>query len=569
MFKLKYLMIGAAMSALTACSTTGGTSGQGSGAKLSPSARLYGDYLAASYASYLNDADARARYYSRAFALRPGDLDLGRKSMVSALNSGESVLARTLAIEVGVLDETDGMSRAILGAHALSKGNYKKAAIHLGSANDGIGLEDINALMRGWTQVGLGEQDTALDTFTQLEGGKYFELIGTLQKAKLYAELGDQENADKNFAVIDEIGVSSIESILSQARLQIAKGEKDEALKLLNKFAEKNNGAPTGPVRLYIDTLTADESIDTDMSPAQSASRALTEPAFGYYGAQQQYEAAEIFLRLALELDAGNDKARLFLGSILEDVDRKDDAMMHYAMIAPGSPYTVSARLSEANLLFDKDEDNQAIQVLKDIDKSHPSKVTQSSLGRAYLILEEYKNALPYYDAIIKDMSAEELAENPQPHYLRGICLERLGRWEEAVTDFEFVLKSQPKNADALNYLGYTWVDKGVHLTKAFGMINKAVELEPKSGAIIDSLGWAHYKLGEYGQARLKLEDAAERSPSSATIIDHLGDVYWKLGRYREAGYQWQRALDLDPTDKERKNLKAKLKGGLSAGSAQ
>jgi len=115
-------------------------------------------------------------------------------------------------------------------------------------------------------------------------------------------------------------------------------------------------------------------------------------------------------------------------------------------------------------------------------------------------------------------------------------------------------------------YFYAVWLtQKQKTLTEAFEMIRRALELEPNSGAITDSLGWAHYKLGEYEKARLLLEDAVVLSPSSATIIDHLGDVYYKLGRKREAGYQWQRALDYDPTDEERSNIRAKLKGGLYA----
>ena len=104
-------------------------------------------------------------------------------------------------------------------------------------------------------------------------------------------------------------------------------------------------------------------------------------------------------------------------------------------------------------------------------------------------------------------------------------------------------------------------------LDRAFKMIEKAVELEPESGAIIDSLGWAHYKLGRLSEARKYLEDAAKRSPTSATIIDHLGDVYWRLGRSKEAKYQWIRALGLDPTDKEIKEINDKLKSGLKTPS--
>ena len=162
-------------------------------------------------------------------------------------------------------------------------------------------------------------------------------------------------------------------------------------------------------------------------------------------------------------------------------------------------------------------------------------------------------------------MSEEDLKANTQPLYFRGISYEREKQWDKAEADFKRVLAIEPDNADALNYLGYTWVDRGENLTEAFDMIRKAVELEPNSGAIVDSLGWAHYKLGQYQEAKKKLEDAVALSPSSATIIDHLGDVYWKLGRFREAGYQWERALEFDPTDEERDNIKLKLKGQFEA----
>ena len=124
-------------------------------------------------------------------------------------------------------------------------------------------------------------------------------------------------------------------------------------------------------------------------------------------------------------------------------------------------------------------------------------------------------------------------------------------------------MELSPDDVETLNYLGYTWVDRGENLTQAFEMIRKAVAAEPESGAIVDSLGWAHYKLGQYQEAKNKLEDAVALSPSSATIIDHLGDVYWKLGRKREAGFQWKRALEFDPTDEEKVTIAKKLKSGL------
>lgn len=562
---IKTSAFGIALVALSACATIVGGSSAERGQILSPKAQLYADYLSAHYANNLNDASSRAVYFSRAFARRPEDLELGQKALSAAINNGDSPLARTLSIEILGLDETEGSARAVLGAHALAKGEYTKAVDYLDNANAGVMIENFNAMIRGWAQIGLGDTEAATTTFESMEGGKYFEFLGNMQSAIVNMQEGDMELAAKTFAEVDEVNLAPIESTLAQARGFMARGEKDKALEKLGAYADANGGALTGPIRFYLEAINAGETLQWKLTPAQSASRALTEPAFRYYGAQQQYKSAETFLRLALELDPQNDKARLFLGSILEQVDRDDDAMEQYAQIAPLSSFSVSARLSESDILFGDDKNEAGIKVLESIQMTHPSRVTQGSLGRAYLIMEDYEKALPYYEALIKDMSADELKENPQVNYLRGICLERLGRWEEAVTDFEFVLTHKPDNAEALNYLGYTWVDKGVNLTKAFGMIEKAVELEPKSGAIIDSLGWAHYKLGRYSQARINLEDAAERSPTSATIIDHLGDVYWKLGRRKEAGYQWERAATLDPTDKELATIKAKIKGGLSA----
>lgn len=550
---------------LSGCATTMGESSADRGQTLSPKAQLYADYVSARYAIELNDAAARSEYFSKAFARRPQDIELGQMALASAINNGESALARVLSIEILGLDKTEGSARAVLGANALAKGRYHKAIEYLTEANSGIGMENFKSMMRGWAQVGLDDTDSAISTFDSIDGGKYFELLGKMQSAIVNVQKGEMEQAAKTFADIDKVNLAPIESTLAQARGFMMRGEKDKALKVLNAYADANGGALTGPIRYYLDAINAGKTLQWKLTPAQSASRALTEPAFRFYGAQQQYETAETFLRIALLLDPNNDKARLFLGTVLEQVDRDDDAMTQYALLGSHSPFSVSARLSEADILFSKDKNEAGIKVLNAIQKTHPSRVTQSSLGRAYLILEDYEKALPYYEALIADMSEKELQENPQVKYLRGICLERLGRWEEAVADFEYVLKYKPDNADALNYLGYTWVDKGVNLTKAFGMIEKAVELEPKSGAIIDSLGWAHYKLGRYSQARINLEEAAERSPTSATIIDHLGDVYWKLGRRKEAGYQWERAATLDPTEKELKAIKTKIKVGLSA----
>ena len=310
------------------------------------------------------------------------------------------------------------------------------------------------------------------------------------------------------------------------------------------------------------------EKIDEPLSSNAQLSRALTDPAYEFFLRNRAPDAAEVYLRLALHVDPDNEKAQLWLASLLENTERSEEAMKIYKSFPEKSSYVISARLSEANLYFADEEDEKALKVLEDVNDKHETFVTREALGRARLIREKYKDALPIYTAIIESMSGDEVKKNTQPLYFRGIIYERLKQWEKAEADFLRVLEIEPENADALNYLGYTWVDRGENLERAFEMINKAVELEPQSGAIIDSLGWAHYKLGQYQEAKTQLEKAVELSPSSATIVDHLGDVYWKLGRYREAGYQWERALLYEPTDEERETIENKLKSGLSSAVA-
>jgi Flp pilus assembly protein TadD len=148
-------------------------------------------------------------------------------------------------------------------------------------------------------------------------------------------------------------------------------------------------------------------------------------------------------------------------------------------------------------------------------------------------------------------------------YFARGAARERLGRWPEAESDLQRALELSPEQADVMNYLGYSWIDRGERLQEGLALIERAVALKPDSSAIIDSLGWAHYRLGDYALALDLIERAVELQPGDATLNDHLGDVYWRLGRRIEARFQWRHALTLSPEDPDA--IEAKLANGLPA----
>lgn len=122
-------------------------------------------------------------------------------------------------------------------------------------------------------------------------------------------------------------------------------------------------------------------------------------------------------------------------------------------------------------------------------------------------------------------------------------------------------MELNPDQPLVLNYLGYSWIDQGLNLEEAFKMLRRAVELRPNDGYIVDSLGWAHFKLGQYAEATETLEKAINLKPADPVLNDHLGDAYWRVNRRIEAHFQWNHARDMgpDPEDLQRFSRKLRL----------
>src|SRR5690606_7892172 len=149
--------------------------------------------------------------------------------------------------------------------------------------------------------------------------------------------------------------------------------------------------------------------------------------------------------------------------------------------------------------------------------------------------------------------------------YFRGIAHERSGRWQLAEADFLKALELEPEHPYVMNYLAYSWVEKGENYDRALDMLRRAVDLRPQDGYIVDSLGWVFYRLGEYEKAVEHLERAIELNPTDPVINDHLGDAYWKVGRRQEARFQWKRALNFEPEEADIPRIQAKIERGLTS----
>lgn len=142
-------------------------------------------------------------------------------------------------------------------------------------------------------------------------------------------------------------------------------------------------------------------------------------------------------------------------------------------------------------------------------------------------------------------------------------CEHEANQWPKAEADFLQALALEPDQPDVLNYLGYSWVEKGVNIDRARTMIEKALARRPTDGFIVDSLGWVYFRTGLYDKAVAEMERAIELAPEDATVNSHLGDVLAAVGRWDEARFQWQRALVFNPEPDLKAELQRKLKDGF------
>ena len=148
-------------------------------------------------------------------------------------------------------------------------------------------------------------------------------------------------------------------------------------------------------------------------------------------------------------------------------------------------------------------------------------------------------------------------------YYLRASAYQEIGDTDKTQSDLETALKLDPDEPELLNFQAYFWIDRGEHLREALAMVQRAVDANPQSGEMIDSLGWGYYRLGDFKVAVEKLEQAIALQPAIAEVNDHLGDAYWRVGRKVEAQFQWRRVLSLNPSDKLRARAEAKLASPL------
>jgi tetratricopeptide (TPR) repeat protein len=531
------------------------------GAAPAPTSPL-GSYLAARHAQQVHDYSSAAQLMEKALADDPSNLDLVRRTFTLRVSDGHVAEAVPLAQRIVGLEGNNGLAATVLLIEDIKAGHYD-AAMKRAQTLSHEGAQRLAVpLLTAWMDAALGHPAEARQALVQMGDLKGFEPLRELHTA-LIADYGDQvEDAQKAYeALLSAEAQPTFRVIEVAGNFYERHGLADKARALYTRFLaddDETDAATAGLARIAAGKVPA-KLVDT---PQKGAAEALFDIA-SLLNQRETMDASLIYARLALELEPDFPLAQLLAGEIRDDQGRTADALALYGAVDPHSPLSWSSRLRAALALDQLGKTDQAEATLKALAAERPAAIEPLvELGDVLRGHEKYQEAADAYDqAIARQKTGDQ--NSWRLYYDRGVSLERSGRWPLAETDLKHALELAPQEPLVLNYLGYSWIDKGENLSDALKMIQRAVELRPNDGYIVDSLGWAYFRLGDLPKATEFLERAIELMPEDPTINDHLGDVYWRTGRVAEARFQWRRALQFGPEAGDAKVIETKLDRGL------
>jgi len=524
--------------------------------------QAFSTYLSARFAANDHDLGQAAHYYGQALSDDPGNASLLAMSFFYSTTSGDFEAAGKYAQAVIAKTPDDRGARLALAVIDFKHKDYADVRKQLTQSAKGPFTTLILSLFDAWAAAAQHDTAGVQKDLQTVQSQKGAEGIASFHAALIQDYLGDVTAADAAYKKALGSGAPTPRVLDAYGRFLERQGRTAEAAKLYQ--AHSDEGGLASVTRPGLQRIAAGEKPEGLIrSPADGAAEAL----FGIAASLTDAQSADdsiLFLRMALYLRPDLGLGQILLADRFESLRKFDSAITIYHAIAPGSPYfrmaQIQAGLDEQRL----GKNDDAVTDLKKLVSADPKdSEAWVALGDTYRSIDKFADAVDAYNHAEKAIAKPSKRDWPM-FYARAMAKEKLKQLDASEADIQMALKLSPEQPELLNYLGYSWVDRGRNIPQALAMLEKARSLRPYDGYIVDSVGWAYYQLGRYDDAAKTLEAAVLLVPGDPTINEHLGDALWRAGRHIDARFQWSHALTFADDDTDKAALEKKLKSGLS-----
>jgi tetratricopeptide (TPR) repeat protein len=525
-----------------------------------------GSYLAARHASVERDAASAATFYRSALRTDPKNNELLDRAFISSLADGDIDDAVKLADRILAVDKTNRVARLVVGVRDLKLKKYASAQTNINQSIRGPITDLVATLLSGWASYGAGDAKGAVANIDKLAGPEWYPIFKDLHSGMILELAGKEKEAGVRLERAYKLEDSMLRVSDDYARWLTRNKDAAAAMTVYEAFDKK---LPRHPL---VQEAMRETGAGKKLPPiADSPQTGAAEALYGI-GATLTRRGGEdlalVYLQLALYLAPNHPLALLSLADLYESVKKPAMAIKVYERMPASSPLKRNAQIQLAIDLDAADRTEEAIKILKGV-TAEDSKDIEAvmALGNIERGRKKFADCVVTYSQgidILPKTSDKSADKNTWVYYYyRGICEERSKQWSKAEADMRKALDMQPEQPHVLNYLGYSWIDQGINLDEGMKMIKRAVDQRPDDGYIVDSLGWAYYRIGNYEDAVKNLERAIDLKPEDPTINDHLGDAYWRVGRTLEAKFQWAHARDLKPEPDDLPKIEAKIEHGM------
>jgi tetratricopeptide (TPR) repeat protein len=523
---------------------------------------LLGNYLSGRIARGDHDTAAAADFYSKALAEDPSNEVILEQAFLLETASAHWDRALQLAHDLVKIEPAHRIAQFLLGCEAFKQGKYDEADQHFAEARQGPIADLTSTLARAWVKEAAGKPDEAFAILDSLSDADWAQFYQRYHRGLIADVAGKSDIAGEALAGAFKKNPGTLRVTEAYARHAVNANNRKLAIQTLKTHLSKTAGHPLS--RALLDDISAGQ---TPPLLVVSPTDGLAEVFYGIGDAlagEGGLDMGIIFLQFSQYLKPDFPLAHVALAEAYDNAKRYDLELQAFDRIPETSPLWLSVQIQKAFALNSLDRVDESKTLLDSLVAKNPKDVRPlDALGNIMRSHERYGEARDAYSRAIA-LIPKPTKDNWALYYSRGVSNERLKDWPAAEADLKKALALSPEESVVLNYLGYSWVDQGMHLKTAMDYIRKAVKLKPEDGYYVDSLGWAYFRLGNLSAAVEQLERAVELRPDDPVINDHLGDAYWRVGRKLEAKYQWQQSLSLKPESDQVVELEKKIKTGLA-----